>query len=136
VNGFIEISVKDYQNYDSYTLIVYRPDYSGNLIEDINSEQYDFDITKDTPLSTDNFELSSPLTVYPNPTKSKVFFDNSISNFEKVSIANSLGQEVFKSSFSSFIINQEVDMSKLPAGVYMLKFSNQKETKTVKVIKE
>ena len=136
VNGFMEISVGDYQNYDSYTLIVYRPDYVANNMNDINSEQYVFDISTDTPLSTDNFVLSNPLVIYPNPTKSKVFFDNSISNFEKVSIANSLGQEVSKSSFSLFISNQEVDMSKLHEGVYMLKFSNQKETKTVKVIKE
>ena len=74
--------------------------------------------------------------IHPNPTKSKVFFNNSIDKFEKVSIVNSLGQEVFKSSFSTFINNQEVDMSKLPAGVYILKFSNQKTNKSVKIIKE
>lgn len=136
VNGFIEISVGDYQNYDAYTLIVYRPDYVANNMNDINSEQYVFDISTDTPLATDNFVLSNPLVIYPNPTKSKVFFDNSISNFEKVSIANSLGQEMSKSSFSSFISNQEVDMSKLPAGVYMLKLSNQKVNKSVKIIKQ
>jgi uncharacterized alpha/beta hydrolase family protein len=97
--------------------------------------QYNFSLTS-TTLSTENFELANTIQIYPNPTSSKVSFDNSISNFEKVSVANSLGQEVSKSSFSSFISNQEVDMSKLPTGVYMLKFSNQKETKTIKVIKE
>lgn len=113
----------------------YYLEISGNPTATTYQSPYFFNINF-TSLSTDNFELSSPITVYPNPTKSKVSFDNSISNFEKVSIANSLGQEVFKSSFSTFINTQEVDMSKLPVGVYLLKLSNQKRDKTVKVIKE
>ena len=102
----------------------------------INSYLNPYIFTLSNSLSNPDFTFDNSLKIYPNPTTSKVSFDNSISNFEKVSIANSLGQEVFKSSFSTFIINQEVDMSKLPAGVYILKFSNKKETKTIKVIKE
>jgi hypothetical protein len=86
-------------------------------------------------LNTNQYE-NIQFFIHPNPTKSKVYFDNSVSNFEKVSIANSLGQEVSKGSFSLFTSNQEVDMSKLPAGVYILKFSNQKVNKSVKIIKQ
>jgi pimeloyl-ACP methyl ester carboxylesterase len=95
---------------------------------------YTFTLTN-TSLSTDNFELSLPLIVFPNPTTSKVFFDNSNHNFENVSVVNSLGQEVSKIKFTTFLNNQEIDMSDLTTGVYVLKFSNNEETKAVKVVK-
>lgn len=74
--------------------------------------------------------------LFPNPTTSKVFFDNSISNFKDFAIYNYLGQEVSKTSFTSFSNNQEVDMSSLSAGVYILKFSNNETSKSVKVVKQ
>jgi pimeloyl-ACP methyl ester carboxylesterase len=96
---------------------------------------YSFKLTN-TSLSTDNFELSLPVIVFPNPTTSKVFFDNSNYNFENVLVVNSLGQNVQKIEFATFLNNQEVNLSGLQSGVYMLKFSNKKMSKTVKVIKE
>lgn len=87
-------------------------------------------------LSTDDFYLSSDIKIFPNPTTSKVFFDNSIHNFENVSVINSLGQEISKSRFETFLSNQEVDFSSLPSGIYLLKLNNNENVKTVKVIKE
>ena len=76
------------------------------------------------------------LFLYPNPTTSKVYFDNANSNFKEVSIYNYLGQEVSKTSFASSIQNQEIDMSALATGVYVLKFSDGKTSKTAKIIKQ
>jgi len=76
------------------------------------------------------------LFLYPNPTTSKVFFDNSNSNFKEVSIYNYLGQELTKTAFTSISTNQEVDMSGLSAGVYILKFSDSVTTQSVKVVKQ
>lgn len=76
------------------------------------------------------------VTLYPNPTNSKVFFDNSNSNFKEVSIYNYIGQEVTKTSFTTSIQNQEIDMSNLATGVYILKFSDGANSKSVKVIKQ
>jgi hypothetical protein len=87
-------------------------------------------------LGSAQFDSKEDLSLYPNPTISKVFFDNSNYNFKNVSIVNSLGQEVSKIKFSVFSNNQEIDMSKLQTGVYILKFSNQEGNKTVKVIKQ
>jgi minor extracellular serine protease Vpr len=84
-------------------------------------------------LSQNELEM---VTLYPNPTKSKVFFDNFNSNFKEVSIYNYLGQEVSITSFTSSIQNQEIDMTGLSAGVYILKFSNREISKSVKVIKD
>jgi hypothetical protein len=96
----------------------------------------DINLSRTASLGLAENELGKTLNIYPNPTNSKVFFDNSNNNFSSVSVFNVLGQEVSKSSFNSFSSNQEVDMSKLTAGVYMLKFSNPEGNKTVKVIKE
>jgi hypothetical protein len=87
-------------------------------------------------LSTDNFDTNNYLKLFPNPTTSKVFFDNSSSNFKEVDIYNYLGQEVSKAAFISISNNQEVDMSILSAGVYILKFSNTETSQSVKVVKQ
>lgn len=87
-------------------------------------------------LSTDDFDLSTDIKIFPNPTTSKVSFDNSIYNFENVSVVNSLGQEVSKTRFETFLSNQEIDLSSLPSGIYLIKLNNNEITKTVKVIKK
>jgi hypothetical protein len=76
------------------------------------------------------------IELYPNPTSSKVYFDNSNSNFKEVSIYNYLGQEVSKTSFTSSLQNQEIDMSTLATGVYVMKFSDGATSKSVKVVKQ
>ncbi len=83
-----------------------------------------------------NHNTLETVTLYPNPTNSKVFFDNSSSNFKEVSIYNYLGQEVAKTSFLTSLQNQEIDMSNLAAGIYVLKFNNGESSKSVKVIKQ
>ncbi|MGK0254433.1 MAG: minor extracellular serine protease Vpr [Mariniflexile sp.] len=87
-------------------------------------------------LNVDTFDNSFNFVVYPNPTTSKVFFDNATSNFKEVSIYNYVGQKVATISFTAAVQNQEIYMSTLPSGVYMLKFTNQEGDKTVKVVKE
>lgn len=87
-------------------------------------------------LSSAQFDSKEDLSLYPNPTTSKVFFDNSNYNFENVSVVNSLGQEMSKIKFTAFLNNQEIDLNGLSTGVYILKFSNNETSKTIKVIKE
>ena len=86
-------------------------------------------------LSTPDIISDNSLKLYPNPTTSKVYFDNSKFNFEKVSIYNILGQEVSSSVFKTFSTNQEVDMDKLAKGDYILKMTNASETQSTKIIK-
>jgi len=90
----------------------------------------------DSFLSTEHLETNISVNLFPNPTSSKVFFDNANSNFKEVAIYNYLGQEVAKRSFTSTIINQEVDMTNLAAGVYVLKFSKGEGVISVKVLKQ
>ena len=87
-------------------------------------------------LSNSDFISENSLNLFPNPTSSKVFFDNTNFNFKEVTIYNYLGQEVTKTNFTSSIQNQEIDMSNLATGVYVLKFSDGEKSKSVKVIKQ
>jgi hypothetical protein len=95
-----------------------------------------YDFILNSALSTDTFETNNHLNIFPNPTSSKVSFDNSKENFNQVLIYNYLGQEISKINFNLLSKNQEVDMSNLSTGVYILKFSNGEITKSVKVIKQ
>ena len=97
---------------------------------------YPYSFIIQNTLSVVENELIKEIKLFPNPTSSKVFFDNANSNFEEVAIYNYLGQEVFKAAFISISNNQEVDMSGLSAGVYILKFSNDETSQSVKVVKQ
>jgi pimeloyl-ACP methyl ester carboxylesterase len=129
--------------------------YSGNsstpinINQTLNSGNYYLEIYG-TPGATTtiypyNFILTSTLgiedfynqtSLYPNPTLSKVYFDNTKYNFNDVIIINYLGQELSRCNFTTFENNQEIDLNSYSAGVYLLKFSNGKEIKSIKVIKQ
>lgn len=89
-----------------------------------------------TTLSLDENEILNNIKLYPNPTTSKVFFDNTIVNFTELSVFNYLGQEVKRSSFKTYETNQEIDLSSLSSGVYVLKFSKNNSSSSFKIIKE
>jgi minor extracellular serine protease Vpr len=76
------------------------------------------------------------VTLYPNPTNSKVFFDNTKSNFKEVAVYNYLGQEVARTNFITTSNNQEIDISNLAKGVYVFKLNNSEKSITLKIIKE
>lgn len=87
-------------------------------------------------LSNSDFTGDNSLKIYPNPTSSKISFNNSIENFETATVMNFLGQVVTEIKFDSFEVNQQIDLSSFTEGVYMLKLSNQKGSKTIRIIKE
>jgi pimeloyl-ACP methyl ester carboxylesterase len=97
--------------------------------------KYNFTLTS-TALANENFELAETSKIFPNPTSSKISFNNSIENFETATVMNYLGQVVTEIKFDSFEVNQQIDLSSYTEGVYMLKLSNQKGSKTIRIIKE
>lgn len=108
------------------------PYFQGN----IGTYLLDVNLSRTAVLSVDESDLQNSIKLYPNPTNSKVFFDNTNEGFKEVKIYNYLGQNVAKTSFTSITNNQEVDMSNLATGVYVLKFTDGDKSKSVKVIKE
>ncbi|MBP6756161.1 MAG: M4 family metallopeptidase [Bacteroidia bacterium] len=89
-----------------------------------------------TTLGNNNFETSEEIKLYPNPTSSKVFFDNTSAKFNELTIQNYLGQVVNKVNFIEFQANQEIDLSNFSTGVYILNFKSEKLNKSIKIVKQ
>jgi hypothetical protein len=89
-----------------------------------------------TTLGNNNFETSEEIKLYPNPTSSKVFFDNTSAKFNELTIQNYLGQVVNKVNFIEFQANQEIDLSNFSTGIYILNFKSEKLNKSIKIVKQ
>lgn len=74
-------------------------------------------------LGSDIF-LKNDIVVYPNPSNSILFFDNSIYNFDKVEMYNLIGQKVCTKFVDSNSKAQIIDIVELEKGMYNLKLSN------------
>ncbi len=85
-------------------------------------------------LSNELFNKNN-ITVYPNPTNNKSFFDNSQSKFNNLEISNYLGQLVGTQKLT-LNINEAIDLSSFETGFYIVKMSNENKSVSVKVIKE
>ena len=89
------------------------------------------------PGSLSSIEFNNfKVPVFPNPTTSAVFFDNTKHEFTEVQVFNYLGQEVAREQLAGAVANQELNLSTLSAGVYVLKFHNGTSTATAKVVKQ
>ncbi|SFA72941.1 Por secretion system C-terminal sorting domain-containing protein [Flavobacterium swingsii] len=84
-------------------------------------------------LSTDNYDFSSKLSVYPNPS-SDVFSINSDTRGEIV-VYDLIGK-IIKSETIDLGITK-LDLSNYPRGIYLMKITNDSnQTKTMKLIKQ
>lgn len=108
------------------------PYFQGN----VGTYLLDVNITRTVSLGVNENLFANNIKIYPNPTSSKVFFDNSKEYFKEVSIYNYLGQEVKRSSFKTYETNQEIDLSSLSSGLYILNFKGDKTSKTVRIVKQ
>ncbi|MFD2543788.1 T9SS type A sorting domain-containing protein [Lacinutrix gracilariae] len=92
-----------------------------------------FDICAWSPstlgIEQNNFEGFS---YYPNPVKGTLNFNTNVS-IEKVSVFNMLGQRVINLTETNI---QNIDMSSLQVGAYIVQVSINNQTKTIHVIKE
>lgn len=84
------------------------------------------------PLEVPQLELSSKITVFPNPTTAKVYFETDLSlQDEKVSIFNTAGQLISKKQITA---DNSLDLSSLSTGTYLIQFNN-KNIHSFKIIK-
>lgn len=130
IGGFIETSVGDFQNYNAYTLIVYRPDYVANNQNSLASEQYVFDITQNV-LSNELFNVDNVI-LYPNPCNTEFFIEGK--SFTSYDLINSLGQIVKNSILDENIDNHRISVSDLSDGMYYLRLSSNNGFLNKKII--
>lgn len=88
-----------------------------------------------TTLSINDLELNGGIIIYPNPTFSKIFITSKeyVSSYE---IYNSLGQKVIHGSFDKILEQEEIDLTALQSGLYILNLKGEKTNKTFNVIKQ
>jgi len=73
-------------------------------------------------LSTDDFE-NNQVTIYPNPTQSKINLSLNFSNQVDYKLFSPLGKQLMTGTITSS--NDEIDISHLPSNIYFLKVGNQ-----------
>ena len=81
-----------------------------------------------TTLGVDALETSKIISLYPNPTSSKIYIGN---QFAIVRLYDLFGRELLQSN------SNELDLSNLPNNIYMIKLedNNRKVIATGKIIK-
>ncbi|SHI95374.1 T9SS type A sorting domain-containing protein [Flavobacterium haoranii] len=85
----------------------------------------------DVTLSTNSFNAIDGLVMYPNPVSGNNLFFTSTNNGEmNVQIFDILGKEVIKAN----VINNQVNVSGLNAGVYIVKVTEAGKTATRKLV--
>jgi subtilisin family serine protease len=86
-------------------------------------------------LNVDTFDTTNNFIVYPNPTSSKIFITSKeyVSTYE---IYNALGQKVQEGNFNAVLEQEELDLSALQNGMYILNLKADNLNKTIKIIKQ
>ena len=85
-------------------------------------------------LSTNNFELSSKLSIYPNPTKNLVTLALNGIDFTKVSLFDLNGRTIQTVNANSN--KTTLDLSGLTSGIYLAKLETADGTAIQKIVKE
>ncbi|TWO31883.1 T9SS type A sorting domain-containing protein [Seonamhaeicola sediminis] len=91
---------------------------------------FDTEFSLNCSLSVDEF-LKESISLYPNPTKNKVFLETVLS--VSYNLLNIQGQEMFKGHFS--IGMNEMDLSNLPQGLYFLNLESPDGSHVKKILK-
>jgi uncharacterized delta-60 repeat protein len=136
ISGYINTPI--YYNSNINDLLILN---SGKLLAAGNSFNGSNQVMALARYSNINLSLQDPLNdnntikLYPNPTSSKIFITSKeyVSSYE---IYNTLGQKVKEGSFNAVLEQEELDVTALQNGLYILNFKGEKVNKTVKIIKQ
>lgn len=155
----LEIYVGDSPDYSTMTLVVAAPAFSSSNYVNVNSNftvpadglyyigfrafgtnvdnaLFIDDITVDFATGINNPALNNAISVYPNPSQGKVYVANKGAAGEAatIKVMNTVGQVVAVVNTNNFI-NETIDLSKQPDGLYSVQISTASGvvTKTVMV---
>lgn len=76
-------------------------------------------------------DLAKSINVFPNPSTGKINLVSAIANVEAISVYNAIGEIVFEDKKTS--LKNELDLTTLPNGVYILKAKTEAGIVTKKI---
>jgi hypothetical protein len=117
----------------AYNTTYYWSVEAVNCFGGTTSSVWSFTTEDDPALSVEENEISL-FNVYPNPVKSMAKIDTDL-QIDSISIINHLGQSIITID-KNRIINNELDVSSLSAGLYFLNITSGDKTGLIKMIKE
>jgi len=134
-NGFVKFKITPYDNLANGTLIENTADiyFDYNLPVRTNTTHLiisDIVIVGDpifTNLQNDSKSNTNEIKIFPNPTKGK--FSILAEDVVSIEILNLQGKLIYKGK------EPELDLSNVPAGIYFIKVTSDKQTITRKLIK-
>lgn len=94
-------------------------------------------ITVDESNFVDNFKRNS-IKVYPNPSRDfiNIEFDNKFNSSLLVEIYTINGTKVYKNSINGNSLNDQINLSNLPNGIYLLSIKTKEKIEKIKIVKE
>ncbi len=111
--------------------IEYYRDYGETLVD-----TYCHELTREGVVTAIVEEpLSDKVTIYPNPTKGKIQVRGDGLQVTGIELFDLLGRKVLEQNTEGKT-QCEVDMSKLPAGIYFVRIQTEKEATTQKIVKQ
>lgn len=94
----------------------------------------DLQLALSSALSVDDNVRDNTINVFPNPVKDVVYFKlTSNENYVDVNIFNMLGKHLYHTFITP--TNNQMDVSSLSSGMYLIKLESVNTSKTIKVIK-
>ena len=144
VNGcdsIVTLTVTEYPTFDTtinatinpgetYAEFGFNESEAGTYIQNLQSiNGCDSTITLVLSVNSSLLDIEeTEISLYPNPTKSKVNFSQAI---EKVEVIDLTGKTIF-----TFTNAKTINIESLPAGAYYLRLTNEEKTSLQKVIKQ
>ena len=98
-----------------------------------SGEVEDFTVVVEEKLGVDDLMTNQKTTAHPNPIINDVNF-TSKNTISQVEIYNASGQKVMTQNANAKMLN--LNLSALPAGVYVAKIKTDKGTESIKLIKK
>lgn len=141
VDNLEQVFVQNPTAGQTYTITI---SHKGNLetpivpAPEVNYQNYALVITGvDAPMSVEDMNLESAISVYPNPVidNLNIKTDENLKN-TKLTVFNQLGQIVYQNDYKTFKNKESINLSSLPAGAYILYLKSDEGVISKKIIKK
>jgi hypothetical protein len=130
-SGHILVKEGSYINYDNYQSFLLLIEVSDGELSD--SAQIQINVIENSILSIEKL-ISENIKIYPNPIIDNLIIESSNNKLITIRVYSLNGEEVFYNDLHS--LNNKLDISSLPSGLYILKINMNNISKKIRIIKK